>query len=136
MNAKEQLQEVRRLDIEIHAMEAEGKRTAELLDYVSNQLGNGRETAAAIIALMELAVQIDERILRLDSISKDIRASIDNLKEARHRHVLILRYFLCKEWREIAAKTSYSERSVHRIHTAALVELDTILANITPPAAP
>ena len=127
MRAKEYLQNIRGLDLEIHIMGEEGNKTAELIDQLSKQNRGGKETAAAILNLMGLAVQINECISRLDALSGEIRAKIDALKEPQHRHVLILRYFLCKDWWEIAAETNYSERSVYRLHAAALVELEKIL---------
>ena len=98
MNAKERLQQVRGLDFEIHLLEAEGKKTAELLENLTKHNNSGKGTAAAIIALMELALKIDDCLSRLDAISKDIRKSIDTLQDPNHRRILIMRYFLCMEW--------------------------------------
>lgn len=128
MNAKETLNEIRRLGIEIDAMqehieqlrgEAEGLRAVEITDMPKGG-GKARDAADLIAEVVDL--QNKRLSLILDRMTKRehalfIIACIDNCD---YRSVLLMRYIMCLSWDAIVDRLKYSYTSVFRLHGAAL----------------
>lgn len=77
--------------------------------------------------IAELDDEIDNKIEDLVDLKLEATRLIDQL-DARESLLLDMRYIQGKEWEEIARVFSYEERSIHRIHSKALNQLDGILA--------
>ena len=73
--------------------------------------------------LQELQKQLVTRYIEIDGV-------ISKVDDEPLREVLERRYLLYQKWDQIAAAMSYSERHVHRLHSAAL-QLINMSLNVT-----
>lgn len=135
MNAKEYLSQATKLDQVISCklrqreeLEALAKRTT--LDITMERVSGGKLTKSpmedATVRLIDLCNEIDEIIDEYIDLKIEILESINKVKRPADRLLLEMRYLEGRSWQEIAYYLDYSERTVYKIHTRALKEIDKI----------
>ncbi len=137
MTAKEQLNEIRYMGLEIDVLqeevmrlrqEAEGIKAMALSDMPK---GGQPKDAAAIIA--EVAdLQRIRYALTLERMEKREQAMvvITRMEDGDQRAVLIMRYILGKSWNDIADEMHYSMRGIFKIHGQALQEFEQVCSKV------
>lgn len=127
MTAKETLNEIRHMGLEIDALqeqivllrqEAEGLKSMEITDMPRS--GNCRDMSDLVAEVADL--QRTRYDLMLQHIKKRERALfiIACMEKSEYRAVLLERYVLCKTWDDVAKKMCCDVRTVYRIHREAL----------------
>lgn len=131
MTAKETLNEIRKMGLEIDALadqiivlrqEAEGIKAMELSDMPKG--GKARDSADIIAEVVDLQQRRFE--LQLSHIKKREKAmcTIAFIDNSEYRTLLMLRYILCKSWDNIVDEMKCSYATVFRLHGAALQSFD------------
>lgn len=131
MTAKEMLNEIRHMGIEIDALqeqivllrqEAEGIKAMAISDMPRG--GKSKDTADILAEVVDL--QNERYGLMLQRIQKReealyIIACMDN---SEYRTILLMRYIMCKSWDAIVNEMRYSFATIFRLHGAALQAFD------------
>ena len=132
---KEELQNYRALDRERRQVKDKLEEIeTELYSLPAQQLTGmpaaqpkpGSKLEAAVAKNTEnleaLRVYYTQLLERLEAEQLAIEKAIEHL-QPKARTLLRYRYIECKKWEEICVLMSYSWRQVHRLHAAALIEL-------------
>ena len=137
MTAKEFLRSLRKMALEIDALqaeivlmrqEAEGIKAMTLSDMPK---GGQMKDAADIIA--EVAdLQRSRYALTLERMEKREQAmlAITKMEDGEQRAVLIMRYILGKSWDDIAEEMHYSMRGIFKLHGQALQEFEQVCSKV------
>ena len=72
---------------------------------------------------------IDKEIDRLISLREEIAELIHKVSGGKSRRVLQLRYLCCMSWCDVASKMRLNLRYAHRLHDAAVKELEKFFKN-------
>lgn len=134
MRIKEQLQAIRNLDFEIDSllrvMEVERSRAERRTTAFSPEGKGGMNIDSRerqYVKLMDLSLQMDEKIDELVDTRNTLMAKIFELESSDERNVLINRYFNRHTWKEVAEKLGYSVRKIHNLHGEALKNLEKVV---------
>ncbi len=90
--------------------------------YNSNH-SNEPRFVKCIEKINEIEQDINAQVDELVDLKNDINKAIGQLDDPKQQIVIRCRYFENKKWNEIAAMTSMSLRTVHRIHDAAIKKM-------------
>lgn len=134
MTAREKLKEIRKMDVEIDALqeqidmlhaEAEGLKSMEITDMPKG--GKSRDAACAIAEAADM--QRERYGLILQRIKKREQAllAISAIDNSEHRTLLIQRYINCKSWDAIVDDMHYSYATIFRMHGVALQEFERVI---------
>ena len=83
--------------------------------------GGERQTMDdAIVKYLEIADNLNAKIVEAVQIKIEVEACIDAIEDGRLRAVLRLRYINLKKWEVICYKNNYSWQHIHRLHIFAL----------------
>ena len=134
MTARQYLSQARNIKIRLVAMAEQLEFLKSAAEYVVSEFSDMPQPAArniyknadAIIRVMDYEDKIKAQYDKLTEIS-DL---VDKLEDAMRRTVLVKHYFSGRTWREVAVETSYCERTVRNIHTAALAEVEKLLESL------
>ncbi len=115
------------------------KREQDILDEIQrlrldkmfpSVVNDGMPHGSSHSDLSDYAVILDEQIdlLKEERLEKvrcyqKIERQISQMENEDEQEVLRLRYILGMKWEEVAVKMDYSWRQIHRIHSAALLNL-------------
>lgn len=127
MKAKETLNDIRKMGMEIDSLqeeimllrqEAEGLKAMELSDMPKG----GRQRDASDIIAHVADLQQERFNLMLERIKKREQALlvIARIDSSDYRTLLLQRYILCKSWDDIVDLMHYSYSGVFKLHGAAL----------------
>ena len=133
MTALQYLQQARSIPIRLNAMAEQLERLKSAAEYVAPQLSdmpksatrNVRANEDAIIRLMDYEERMKAQYGRLAEINEMINAVADPILHA----LLVKRYISGKPWAVISSELYYSEAQVYRLHSAALEEVERLIAN-------
>lgn len=128
MSAKEYLQQIHRLDIEI---KQHRRRIIELeneigglkaIDYSADRIQSTPQDRmpGGIARLIELQNEISHEMVVLQERKKRITSEINSLKNEQEAALLVFRYVDCLPWENIANEMHVSIRRVFQIHGDAL----------------
>ncbi len=93
--------------------------------------GNGVSTIKALEKIEETERLVQRAKELLCATVTKVSDAIGRLENNDQRNILMLRYVDCiSDWNEITDKTGKSKAAVRRIHTAALNEMQKVLAEI------
>jgi DNA-directed RNA polymerase specialized sigma subunit len=107
--------------------ELAAKATAVLTGVKVSGTRNIHRMEDAIVKVMEMEDEIAEGIERLVELKREIARVIERVGNAPRRRVLTLRYLCFRRWDETADEMGYSIQHVHRLHGAALEDVEAIL---------
>lgn len=131
MTAKQYLNRVRRIDKEIAALLRLVQKTRESLTSVTQSYdGDGAQSSKdphKYDRLVELESLVDQKIDEQIQLKADILCTIMELDDRRQRLVLMEYYVEMKTFEEISVDIHYSWKQTHRIHAAALREIDRVI---------
>lgn len=77
-----------------------------------------------VIELMDTHAELQEKVNRLLAESRVAEKLIETLEKPNHRAVLQLHYLCGYKFDEIANKTGYTVRWVHKLHAEGIAELE------------
>ena len=86
--------------------------------------GSSHSDLSDYIAILDEQIDLlkEERLEKVRCYQK-IERQISQMENEDEQEVLRLRYILGMKWEEVAVKMDYSWRQIHRIHSAALLNL-------------
>ena len=133
VTALQYLQQARSIPIRLNAMAEQLERLKSAAEYGAPQLSdmpksatrNVRANEDAIIRLMDYEERMKAQYGRLAEINEMINAVADPILHA----LLVKRYISGKPWAVISSELYYSEAQVYRLHSAALEEVERLIAN-------
>ncbi len=99
--------------------------TPQLSDSPPSALPNIRRAEKLIAAKVDLERKLDADSARLAEITR----TINTLPDPLHSMILVSRYIALKDWRDIANEFHNSMSHMFRLHSAALLELDRLVAH-------
>lgn len=131
MNAKEYLQQIKRLDTLIN------RKTDLLYDLKSQVLSitasaegervkhssNVHRMEDTIVKIIDLQNEINTIIDQLVDVKREILTVIDSLDDADLIDLLYRRYVYYEKWEDIALKMNYNVRWIYRLHKKALQKI-------------
>lgn len=138
MTAKEYLQQIRKLDLQIQNKQLEKEDIWNRMNGCAAisydpKIGapgtpNTKSPQEKYYPILEryekeIAVDIDS----LMNIKREVMAVIDSLDNPDEINLLYMRYFQYKKWEEIAVEMKFDYRYVHRIHSRALNNVNNII---------
>lgn len=127
MTAKEYLNEIRKADLELDALngrilnlreQAQGVRAMQLSDMPKG--GQPRGADDCVAEIVDLQHEGYRRSYEVYKMQTEALRMIMQLQVTEQRAVLIQRYICKKEWEEIAEGMHYSFRGIFKLHGAAL----------------
>lgn len=129
MTVKEYLNRARFLDQEINAKidhlekidSMVNRVTASISDMPGRDKPDNNKRERLIVKMIDLRWEINEEIDRLVDTKREINGFIGKIAKEKHRLLLELRYINLCTWEEIAIRMNVTERSVYRLHGAALL---------------
>lgn len=137
MTVKEFLNRARYLDKEIDAKIDHLERidsmvnrvTPVLSDMPADPCRNNNKREKLLVKMIDLKWEINEEIDKLVDTKREIVKFISQIDNNSYRLLLELRYVNLCTWEKIASVMDITERSVYRIHGAALLAADEIFRN-------
>lgn len=139
MDAREYLDQVRRLDSTINKHMKEKEQWREMAFSVSGNTTQphynpNKATSApyekCILKAEELEEKITSEIDRLVDLKVEITSRIMQIGDSDCETVLVLRYIKLMSWTDIIKEMNYSERWVYGKHTEALSRFDAVLKSL------
>lgn len=129
MTAKEYLGQVRWLEIEIEAKEAELEKirtrleSGRLSSLTGMPRGGGSDWTDTAAAMVDLEAQLAAEVERLTCLKMEIHAAIEQVEDPRFRTLLQLRYCNGLTWAAVSEKMGYDRSNVWRLHERALEKI-------------
>ena len=117
MSGREELKEVRRVRLRVEALAERRQRCREMKGYVTLERAAGLE---------QLQQELDARAGEYAARVMDVERRIDALGDDLRRDVLRYRYLNGWSWREIAARTGFSQDWLKHVHARAVRDFDSI----------
>lgn len=102
-------------------------RLTKVTQNISGEAVSGTKDPYKFDALVQMDVELDEKIKALDKVRLEIFQAIQQLTDRRYRMVLLGRYYECLPWPDIATLMHYDERQVYRFHGMALTAIEPII---------
>ncbi len=133
MTAKQYLRQAYRLNELINSDLEELKQLRALSNSISSPnlsgmpYGDKKQEAPfenAIIKIVELEKAIDAEINNFVDLKKEIRVVINGIEDNNQQLCLRLRYLRFLKWESVACEMELSLKQVHRLHAAALKQID------------
>lgn len=141
MTAKEYLQQIRKLDIQIRNKQLELRRIELLMSGVKALDFEKKETAASKSSLSpqekyyplyeKYEKSIKNDVAKLVQLKHEAMTLIDRIEDADCMDVLYRRYIHYQKWELIAVEMNFSYKWIHCIHQKALDLFDEILKEYT-----
>ncbi len=133
MTAQQYLQQARSIQIRLSAMAEQLERLRSAAEYMAPLLSdmpksstrNIRASEDAVIRVMDFEERMKAQYDELAKINETINAVDDPILHT----LLVKRYISGKSWAAISRELYYSEAQVYRLHTAALNEVERLMAN-------
>ncbi len=138
MTVKEYLNRARFLDKEIDAKIDHLERidsmvnrvTPVLSDMPADTCRDNHKREKLLVKMIDLKWEINEEIDKLVDTKREIVKFISQIDNNSYRLLLELRYVNLCTWERIASVMDITERSVYRMHGAALLAADEIFRNL------
>lgn len=102
-------------------------RLTKVTQNISGEAVSGTKDPYKFDALVQMDVELEEKIKELDKVRLEIFQAIQQLTDRRYRMVLLGRYYECLPWPDIATLMHYDERQVYRFHGMALTAIEPII---------
>lgn len=135
MTAKIYLQQYLEADSALQNKLEEIQGLEELLTKITQAFGETQVQlrpsdyiGAGAARLADARNEAEKAICQLVNLKQKIETAIFGLPEKKMGNLLFKRYVLGKTFEQIAADMNYSWRQIHRLHKAALAQLETRLS--------
>lgn len=106
-----ELEEVREMAVHI---------TPYLNDMPTSKSGNSHRLERSVEKVLELEEQLAQRLETAILQQAEIRTTIEQVKEEKHRQVLRAKYLLGQTWSKMAEDLYTDERWLRRVHNRAV----------------
>ena len=138
MTAREYLEEIRSIDLQLRVKESELEKTRQDIyclsatDYSKDKISGGRpmDLSDKIAKLDALREEINNDWDRLIDERKKAKVLIQKIRDHRYISVLIERYVNAKEWEQIAKCLDYSKVGLYTLHRIALKKFDEVYSEV------
>ena len=118
---RSQLFEVQQLTMELQELrEMAVHITPYLNDMPTSKSGNSHRLERSVEKVMELEEQLAQRLETAILQQAEIRTTIEQVKEEKHRQVLRAKYLLGQTWSKMAEDLYTDERWLRRVHNRAV----------------
>lgn len=129
MTPKEYMEQVRSLDKKIKTKEQmKASIMADVMRCTANisdmPRGGGTSVEDKLIKAIDLSREIDEEWDRLINLKAEIKEVVQKLENMDHQSVLYKRYFVGKEWENIASEMFVARPTIFRWHGRALQAIE------------
>lgn len=84
--------------------------------------------ANTITKIISLKQDINSDIDKLISIKKEVIETIDKVNDNNLKCLLQYRYLQFKTWEEIAVDMGFSYQWIHKLHSKALIEIESLIS--------
>lgn len=130
------LERIKKLDVQIDAMEQEKQALRDLAYRVTPSMsgsggasggGNHDKIGSAAARIADKEAEIEEAIDRLIDMKDEATGLLKHLAKPEHFKVLHSRYILYKSFESIAVEMGYSYRNIHYLHGRALQAFEKVL---------
>jgi len=88
---------------------------------------NNSATADAILRVIDAEAELNQQIVQMMDLEKEIESKINQLGNEEYRMILKKRHISFNTWAQIARDLGYTARWVRTLHTRAIEDLDRIL---------
>ena len=128
LDARMQLRDVRHCHLRVLTLCARAEKYREMAMQATGRTDAIRVSGTSerskvekyILELWDVHNELQQEIAQLMEKSREAEAQIRRLPDSRYRAVLELRYLCGLTWEEIAERTSFTLRWVHKLHKEAL----------------
>lgn len=138
MTAKQYLKQTYMLDKLIKSNCEELNQLKELstsisgIDYSKDKVSSGNVAGDAgftniLCKIVDLEAKIQNQVDELIMLKEEIREKIDKIQSTNEKLLLRLKYINFYTWEQICDEMELSIRTIHRIHSAALINLQKFL---------
>lgn len=137
MTAKEFLHSIRKMTLEINALqeeitmlrqEAEGIKAMTLSDMPRG--GQPKDAAELIAEVADLQRTRYELTLERMEKREQAMVSITKIEDGEQRALLVMRYILGKSWDDIVDEMHYAYSTIFKMHGEALLNFDKVWSKI------
>lgn len=133
---KAYLQRIYKLNCKINELIEKKRSYRELSEKITQSFdgcggsgkGNKDKISGLSARIIDIEYEITDKIDELVDLKQETEDQIDMLPNEMERMILVLRHIRFLEFSEIARKTSYHVRTVHKIYKKALMHLSMILS--------
>lgn len=133
---KAYLQRIYKLNCKINELIEKKRSYRELSEKITQSFdgcggsgkGNKDKISGLSARIVDIEYEITDRIDELVDMKQEVEDKIDMMPNGIERMVLVLRHIRFLEFSEIAQKTNYHVRTVHKIYRKALMNLSVILS--------
>lgn len=133
---KEYLQGIYMLDCKINELIEKKRSYQELAEKITQSFdgcggsgqGNKDKISELSARIIDIEYEITDRIDELIDRKQEAERTIDMVPDEIERTILVLRHIRFLEFTEIARKTNFHVRTVHKKHNKALMSLSKILS--------
>lgn len=134
MTAREYLEEIRSIDLQLRVKESELEKTRQDIyclsatDYSKDKISGGRpmDISDKIAKLDALREEINNDWGRLIDERKKAKVLIQKIRDHRYISVLIERYVNAKEWEQIGNSLDYSVDGLYKLHREAIHKFEKV----------
>ena len=138
LNAKQFLRSYQRAKTKLQLIENQIEEIKNILgisgisyDAVKIKSSPAEETTSGkIIILAEIKQQAEEIRTTAIEMVETVNKVIEQVGDDRYRILLSLRYIKCLGWEQIADEMGYGVRHIHKLHSGALLEVESIISKI------
>ena len=131
MTARDYLSQAYRLDQRIHSKlekieslsELATRCTSAITGMPRNPSPSASSMAEAVDKIVDLQNEINQDMLRLVDLKRDIVTTIKGVDNPESQTLLELRYLCFKTWEQIAVELDYCIDNVYKLHRRALGEV-------------
>lgn len=132
MNAKEYLQQLRDLDLQInakieqkeHYMSLACRTTNHLTDEIFEKNRHYSKVEENVCKMVDIEREMDKEIDQLVDLRREVLATLNQIKDVRFKQILEYRYINYWSWEKMAEVLNYDLSWLHRLHKKALKEFD------------
>lgn len=123
MNIKAILKEMRESLLHVQLLTEQAEKYREMAIKSSGKF-NGGSPEMYVLNLMDVHAELQDKVNQLIQKNREAEKLILTLEDPRHRAVMTAYYLCGYGWQEVADKTNYTLRWVHKLHRAAIGELE------------
>ena len=103
------------------------------IDYSKNKISSGNvvnnaEFTNIICKIVDLEIKIQNQVDEFITLKNEIREKINKIQSTNEKLLLRLKYINFYTWEQICDEMELSIRTIHRIHSAALINFKKFLA--------
>ena len=124
VDVKAFLNETRESLLTVQLLTAQAQNYRDMATRASSGKRAGEQLEKYVLKLMDVHAELHEEVNQLCQKRREAEKLILSLESEKHRAVLTAYYLCGYRWQEVADKTGYTLRWVHKLHVAGIAELE------------